>query len=62
MMVTTTTLDILAMTIKDWKIEKLDTGTKENLYINPEEPYIHEMDDFLNVRTKACKEISQIHC
>lgn len=30
----------------EWKEFKFDTGTVENQYINPEEPYIAEMKDF----------------
>jgi predicted dehydrogenase len=31
----------------EWREFKFDTGTIENQYINPEEPYISEMEDFL---------------
>ena len=33
--------------MKEWKEFKLDLGTVENQYINPEEPYIAEMNDFV---------------
>jgi predicted dehydrogenase len=33
--------------MNDWKEFKLDTGTIESLYINPEEPYIAEMKCFV---------------
>jgi predicted dehydrogenase len=35
-----------------WEIENLPSGTIENMYINPEEPYIRELDNFL----KACQQ------
>ena len=39
--------------MSEWKVYKLDTGTIENQYINPEEPYITEMRYFVNaVKTK----------
>ncbi len=33
--------------MKEWKEFKFDTGTVESQYINPEEPYIVEMRDFI---------------
>ena len=33
--------------MKDWKIFELNEGTVESHYINPEEPYISEMNDFM---------------
>lgn len=33
--------------MEEWQEFKFDTGTVENLYINPEEPYIAEMKDFV---------------
>jgi predicted dehydrogenase len=33
--------------LEDWKEYKFDSGTVENQYINPEEPYIAEMKDFV---------------
>jgi predicted dehydrogenase len=33
--------------LKDWCVYKLDQGTIEAQYINPEEPYIFEMKDFI---------------
>jgi predicted dehydrogenase len=34
-------------TMEEWKEFKFDTGTVESQYINPEEPYIAEMRDFI---------------
>jgi predicted dehydrogenase len=33
--------------LEEWKEYKFDSGTVENQYINPEEPYIAEMKDFI---------------
>ncbi len=34
--------------MEDWKVISFDTGTIEDGYINPEEPYINEIKDFVN--------------
>jgi predicted dehydrogenase len=39
----------------NWAIENLPSGSIEDMYINPEEPYIQEMHDFLT----ACKQADQ---
>jgi len=36
----------------DWKIINFESGSIEKGYINPEEPYINEMEDFLNAIIK----------
>lgn len=36
-----------------WNVEILPSGTVENMYINPEDPYICEIDDFLNACRKG---------
>ena len=36
-----------------WNVEILPSGTVESMYINPEEPYIREIDDFLNACRKG---------
>ena len=33
--------------MKEWKVFTLETGTFEKQYINPEEPYINEMEMFI---------------
>jgi predicted dehydrogenase len=43
----------ISTSMNDWKVFKLDIGTVERQYINPEEPYITEMKYFVTaVQTK----------
>ena len=39
--------------MNDWKIIELKTGTLEDQYINPEEPYIEEIRKFTNALIKG---------
>lgn len=39
--------------LSEWKVHALESGTIESRYINPEEPYIAEMRDFLSAVWKG---------
>jgi predicted dehydrogenase len=43
----TNTLKYINTTMQDWKIINFNQGTVEDGYINPEEPYINEMKEFI---------------
>ena len=43
----TNTLKYINTKMKEWSIISFDKGTVEDGYINPEEPYINEMKDFV---------------
>ncbi|HIP49650.1 MAG TPA: Gfo/Idh/MocA family oxidoreductase [Lutibacter sp.] len=51
----TNTLKYINIDMKEWKTISFDSGTVEKGYINPEEPYINEMNDFV----EAVKSIRQ---
>ena len=40
-----------------WTIENLDQGTKYNTSINPEEPYISELSDFIDACSSKCRHL-----
>ncbi|MEA3513204.1 MAG: Gfo/Idh/MocA family oxidoreductase [Campylobacterota bacterium] len=44
----TNELKYINTSMKDWEYISFDAGTIEKEYINPEEPYINEIQDFLN--------------
>jgi predicted dehydrogenase len=44
----TNSLKYINIDMKEWKTISFETGSVEKMYINPEEPYINEMSDFLN--------------
>ncbi len=41
------TIRVINSSMKDWLLIDLDSGTNEENYINPEEPYIAELRDFI---------------
>jgi predicted dehydrogenase len=43
----TNTVKYINTDMDDWEVFCFDSGTVENGYINPEEPYINEMEDFI---------------
>ncbi len=43
----TNSVRFINTSMDEWKEYKFDTGTVESQYINPEEPYIEEMKDFV---------------
>jgi predicted dehydrogenase len=47
----TNQLKYINLSMKDWEVISFEDGTIENKYINPEEPYINEIKDFLNAIT-----------
>jgi hypothetical protein len=39
--------------MSEWKVHAIEAGTVESQYINPEEPYIAEIRDFLSAVQKS---------
>lgn len=49
----TNSVRYISATMIDWHETRFGTGTVENRYINPEEPYIAEMSDFVTAITSG---------